>query len=105
MIIDQAAADELVTVREKYNKLTEENETLNENIEKLETKCKDQDDSLEKTKETLNSQKEEIDALLKQVAELERYYLLIKYLIFWKFEQRLPYFRITFNSLILFLLQ
>ena len=77
LIIDQAAADELVTVREKYNKLTEENGTLKEKIEKLETKCKDQDDSLEKTKETLNSQKEEIDALLKQVAELERYYLLI----------------------------
>ena len=77
LIIDQAAADELVTVREKYNKLTEENGTLNEKIEKLETKCKDQDDTLEKTKETLNSQKEEIDELLKQVAELERYYLLI----------------------------
>ena len=77
MIIDQAAANELVTVREKYNKLTEENETLNEKIEKLETNCKDQDDNLEKTKETLNSQKEEIDDLLKQVAELERYYLLI----------------------------
>ena len=40
-------------------------------------KCKEQDDSLEKAKETLNSQKEEIDILLKQVAELERYYLLI----------------------------
>ena len=77
LIIDQAAADELVTVREKYNKLTEENGTLNEKIEKLETKCKDQDDTLEKTRETLNSQKEEIDELLKQVAELERYYLFI----------------------------
>ena len=72
MIIDAAAANELVTVREKYNKLTEENETLNEKIAKLETSCKEQDDSLAKTKDTLNSQKEEIDDLLKQVAELER---------------------------------
>ena len=73
MIIDAAAANELGTVREKYNKLTAENETLNEKIDRLEKSCKEQDDSLAKTKETLNSQKEEIDDLLKQVAELERY--------------------------------
>ena len=98
MIIDQAAANELVTVREKYNKLTEENETLNEKIEKLQTNCKDQDDSLEKTKETLNSQKEEIDDLLKQVAELERCYLLI-----WncKVLNVLKNYRIMSNNLIL----
>ena len=72
LIIDAAAATELVTVREKYNTLTEENKALNDSINKLESSRKAQDETLLKTKETLTSQKEEIDALLKQVAELER---------------------------------
>ena len=72
LIIDAAAATELVAVREKYNTLTEENKALNDSIDKLESSRKVQDETLLKTKETLTSQKEEIDALLKQVAELER---------------------------------
>ena len=72
LIIDAAAATELVAVREKYNTLTEENKALNDSINKLESSRKAQDETLLKTKETLNSQKDEINSLLKQVAELER---------------------------------
>ena len=72
LIIDAAAATELVTVREKYNTLTEENKALNDSINKLESSRKAQDENLLRTKETLSSQKDEINSLLKQVAELER---------------------------------
>ena len=60
------------TTREKYNKLIEENASLNEKIENLETCRDEQEKTLNRTKATLNSQKEELDGLLQQVAEIER---------------------------------
>ena len=76
LIIDAAAATELVAVREKYNKLTEENSVLNEKIQTIEKSRKEQEKTLHESNLTLNSQKEQIDGLLKQVAGLEGYYFL-----------------------------
>ena len=56
--------------------MTEENSVLNENILTLEKNCQEQKQTLHESNMTLNSQKEEIDGLLKQLAELEGYELL-----------------------------
>ena len=56
--------------------MTEDNSVLNEKIQTLEKSRQEQEKTLKESKITLNSQKEEIDGLLKQVVELERYYLL-----------------------------
>ena len=73
LIIEAAAKTELVSTRDKYGKLMEENTCLSEKIRKLEQCCDEQEKTLNRAKETLSSQKEEIDGLLNQVAETERY--------------------------------
>ena len=71
LIIDQAAASELGTLREKYNKLIEENNTLSVKIQKIETERLESDEQIGKLKESLAQFKQENVDLLAQVAEME----------------------------------
>ena len=73
LIIDAAAATELVTVRQKYEKLTEENALFHEKIQELEKSRDEQEKTITQSKDLLISKKEEIDRLQNQVDELERY--------------------------------
>ena len=72
LIIDAVAATELETTRENYAKLVEEHKCLTEKLEKLEQSREEQRQTLIRETETVNAQKQEIDELLSQMAELER---------------------------------
>lgn len=71
LIIDQAAASELGTLRVKYNTLIEENNVLSVKIQKIETERLESDEQIGKLKESLAQFKQENVDLLAQVAEME----------------------------------
>lgn len=71
LIIDAAAATELGSLREKYNKLIDENNGLSVRIQKLETERHESDANIARLKDMVSAQKRENGGLIAQVAELE----------------------------------
>ena len=71
LIIDATAAAELEALREKYKKIVEENNTLTQKIQTMECDRLENASQISKLKEIVASQKQEINELLAQVAEME----------------------------------
>ena len=67
LIIDQAAASELGTLRVKYNKVIEENNALSVRAQQLESERLEADAEKAKLKEAVEGQKQEISDLMAQV--------------------------------------
>ena len=75
LMIDAQAATELENTKEKYRKTIEENETLSNQIQTMESERTDQEIQLSKLKETVEVQKREILELMSQAAEIGNYQL------------------------------
>ena len=71
LIIDAAAASELDSLRDKYKKIIEENNSLSQKVQKFQVELLDKEEQIGKLKETVNGQKGQITDLLAQVAEME----------------------------------
>ncbi|XP_040563284.1 coiled-coil domain-containing protein 186 [Lepeophtheirus salmonis] len=71
LLIDEAAASELVKLKEKYKTALSENEILNSKIVSMECNQIEMNATMDQLKETVNSQKSQIDDLISQVAENE----------------------------------
>ena len=71
LMIDAQAATELENTKEKCRKTMEENETLSNQIQTMESERTEQETQLSKLKETVEVQKREILDLMSQAAEIE----------------------------------
>lgn len=71
LMIDEAAASELVTLRDKFAKVIEENNELSLRVQSMEKERLVNEENLCKLKEACEGQKREIVDLMAQVAEME----------------------------------
>ncbi len=71
LIIDEAAASELESLRERHSAVIEENNSLSVKVQKAERERLEGEAAAGKLKEQVSAQKQEISDLMAQVAEME----------------------------------